>query len=252
TPPPTPAVPGVEGQGREGLPRPHPLFPGVSPRSSGSAARGWRTPPFRLIFGCGVEGDAARGGTAGGKSMAVPLHELRRLLEGRFPDAVPVTYRTAGAVATGLGELDRVLPGGGLPRGRLAAWVPGGGATAVLQAACLAAVRLGPGAAGGGGAGVVVRGVGWVGRPLARAGVGEGRGVGGWGGWGGGGGSCGGRGRWWCGGGGGRGEGVGGGRRRGGCCVRVGGGGWWCGGWRRGGRRRCGWGVRRGRGAVRW
>ena len=44
--------------------------------------------------------------------MAVPLHELRKLLEGRFPDAVPVTYRTAGAVATGLDELDRMLPGG--------------------------------------------------------------------------------------------------------------------------------------------
>jgi len=86
--------------------------------------------------------------------MAVPLQELRRLLEGRFPDAVPVTYRTAGAVATGLGELDRVLPGGGLPRGRLAAWVPGGGATAVLQAACLEAVRRGGRAAWGGGAGV--------------------------------------------------------------------------------------------------
>ena len=108
--------------------------------------------------------------------MAVPLQELRRLLEGRFPDAVPVTYRTAGAVATGLSELDRVLPGGGLPRGRLAAWVPGGGATAVLQAACLEAVRRGERAAWVDGAGMVA-GEFWRGGPLlVRPAVGEGRG----------------------------------------------------------------------------
>src|SRR5690606_12689137 len=80
------------------------------------------------------------------------LAELRKILEGRFPDAVPVTYRTAAAVATGLGALDRVLPGGGLPRGRLTAWAPGGGATAMLQAACEAAVGRGGRAAWGGGA----------------------------------------------------------------------------------------------------
>ena len=108
--------------------------------------------------------------------MAVPLQELRRLLEGRFPDAVPVTYRTAGAVGTGLGELDRVLPGGGLPRGRLAAWAPGGGATAVLQAACLEAVRRGERAAWVDGAGVVA-GEFWRGGPLlVRPAAGEGRG----------------------------------------------------------------------------
>ncbi|MFO7259805.1 MAG: hypothetical protein DIU52_001535 [bacterium] len=108
--------------------------------------------------------------------MAVPLQELRRLLEGRFPDAVPVTYRTAGAVATGLGELDRVLPGGGLPRGRLAAWVPGGGATAVLQAACLEAVRRGERAAWVDGAGMVAGEFWRVGPLLVRPAVGEGRG----------------------------------------------------------------------------
>jgi hypothetical protein len=97
--------------------------------------------------------------------MAVPLHELRRLLEGRFPDAVPVTYRTAGAVATGLGELDRMLPGGGLPRGRLTAWVPGGGATAVLQAACLATVERGERAAWVDGGGMVA-GEFWRAGPL--------------------------------------------------------------------------------------
>lgn len=79
--------------------------------------------------------------------MATQLAELRRILEGRFPNAVPVTYRTADAVATGIGVLDRVLPGGGLPRGRLAAWAPGGGATAMLQAACDAVVRRGERAA---------------------------------------------------------------------------------------------------------
>lgn len=108
--------------------------------------------------------------------MAVPLHELRRLLEGRFPDAVPVTYRTAGAVATGLGELDRVLPGGGLPRGRLAAWVPGGGATAVLQAACLAAVGRGERAAWVDGGGVVAGEFWRAGPLLVRPAAGEGRG----------------------------------------------------------------------------
>jgi len=77
---------------------------------------------------------------------ARPL-ELRELLALRFPDAVPVTYGTAGAVPTGVAALDRALPGGGLPRGRLAVWAPGGGATAVLQAACLAAVGRGERAA---------------------------------------------------------------------------------------------------------
>lgn len=108
--------------------------------------------------------------------MAVPLHELRKLLEGRFPDAVPVTYRTAGAVATGLDELDRVLPGGGLPRGRLAAWVPGGGATAVLQAACLAAVGRGERAAWVDGGGLVAGEFWRAGPLLVRPPVGDGRG----------------------------------------------------------------------------
>ncbi|HEX2093190.1 MAG TPA: hypothetical protein VHG28_12345, partial [Longimicrobiaceae bacterium] len=68
--------------------------------------------------------------------MASQLSTLRELLEQRFPGAVPVTHRTAGGVATGIAELDRVLPGGGFPRGRLSAWAPGGGATAVLRSAC--------------------------------------------------------------------------------------------------------------------
>ena len=68
---------------------------------------------------------------------------MRELLERRFPDAMPVTQRSAGAIATGIAELDRALPGSGLPRGRISTWVPGGGATAMLRAACDAVARRG-------------------------------------------------------------------------------------------------------------
>lgn len=61
---------------------------------------------------------------------------LRSLLEQRFPDATPVTHRTAEPVATGISPLDEILPNGGLPRGRLSVWLPQGGATAILTAAC--------------------------------------------------------------------------------------------------------------------
>lgn len=63
------------------------------------------------------------------------LPALRQLLEQRFPDATPLTHRTAEPVATGIGGLDRILPGGGLPRARLTVWLPRGGATAILTAA---------------------------------------------------------------------------------------------------------------------
>ncbi len=69
-------------------------------------------------------------------SASPALPDLRSLLEQRFPDATPVTHRTAEPVATGIGELDGILPNGGLPRGRLSVWMPGGGATAILRAAC--------------------------------------------------------------------------------------------------------------------
>ncbi|HUG41746.1 MAG TPA: hypothetical protein VMM12_14755 [Longimicrobiales bacterium] len=77
--------------------------------------------------------------------MAVPAEvlELRRQLEQRFPDAQPVRYGTTGAVATGVAALDAALPAGGLPRGRVTLWQPGGGATAVLRSA--AAATLGGG-----------------------------------------------------------------------------------------------------------
>jgi hypothetical protein len=63
---------------------------------------------------------------------------LRQLLEQRFPDATPVTHRTAEPVATGIEALDLILPNGGLPRGRLSVWMPQGGATAILRSACAA------------------------------------------------------------------------------------------------------------------
>ena len=75
------------------------------------------------------------------------LPQLRSLLEQRFPDATPVTHRTAEPVATGVQQLDAILPGGGLPRGRLSVWLPRGGATAVLRAACHTTVASGERAA---------------------------------------------------------------------------------------------------------
>jgi hypothetical protein len=75
------------------------------------------------------------------------LAELRSTLELRYGSTLPVAYRTAQAVGTGVAELDALLPGGGLPRGRLVAWAPGGGATAVLRSACRAALDRGERAA---------------------------------------------------------------------------------------------------------
>ncbi|HSJ25940.1 MAG TPA: hypothetical protein VK929_14785 [Longimicrobiales bacterium] len=73
---------------------------------------------------------------------------MREALERRFPDALPLGHgRTVVASGTGIGALDALLPGGGLPRGRLTLWQPGGGATAVLRSACEAAVARGERAA---------------------------------------------------------------------------------------------------------
>jgi hypothetical protein len=82
------------------------------------------------------------------------LDELRRTLEQRFPDALPPGAGTAAGVATGIEALDALLPGRGLERGRLTAWRPGGGATAVLRSACEATARRGERAALIDGAGV--------------------------------------------------------------------------------------------------
>jgi hypothetical protein len=75
------------------------------------------------------------------------VQELRQALEQRYPDAIPLGRGIAPSVATGLGRLDRLLPGGGLARGRVTLWRPGGGATAVLRAALEAVVRRGERAA---------------------------------------------------------------------------------------------------------
>jgi hypothetical protein len=72
---------------------------------------------------------------------------LRSLLEQRFPDATPLTHRTAEPVATGIQALDAILPSGGLPRGRLSVWLPQGGATAILRASCLTVASTGERAA---------------------------------------------------------------------------------------------------------
>jgi hypothetical protein len=79
--------------------------------------------------------------------MSTALHELRQQLEQRFPDALPLGRGTVAAVSTGTAALDALLPGGGLARGRLTVWRPGGGATAVLRTACETAVRRGERAA---------------------------------------------------------------------------------------------------------
>lgn len=76
-------------------------------------------------------------------SAAHDLTSLRQALERRFPDAVPLARGLAGAVSTGIGALDGLLPGGGLARGRVTLWQPGGGSTAVLRCACEAVVAAG-------------------------------------------------------------------------------------------------------------
>jgi hypothetical protein len=91
------------------------------------------------------------------KVAALPAEvlELRRQIERRFPDAQPVRAGTTGAVATGFEALDASLPAGGLPRGRVTVWRPGGGATAVLRSACGSVVAGGERAAWVDGAGVL-------------------------------------------------------------------------------------------------
>jgi hypothetical protein len=62
---------------------------------------------------------------------------LRALLIERFPDAVTLPERSIRPLPTGIDDFDRILPKGGLPRGRLVVWErQTGGATALLRAAC--------------------------------------------------------------------------------------------------------------------
>lgn len=79
--------------------------------------------------------------------MSAQVATLREVLESRFPDAIPAVYRTAGGIVTGVHALDRALPNGGLPRGRLSTWQRGVGSAALLRAACLETVRRGERAA---------------------------------------------------------------------------------------------------------
>lgn len=88
-------------------------------------------------------------------ATAPDVTTLRDLLERRFPDTQPPTHRTARPVATGVVPLDRILPSGGLPRGRLSVWAPGGGATALLRAACRSVTERGERAAWVDGAGTL-------------------------------------------------------------------------------------------------
>ncbi len=100
--------------------------------------------------------------------MATPLpalSELRQAIERRFPDALPLAHGTLAAIGTGVGAVDALLPGGGVPRGRVTSWEAGGGASAVLRAACGAVVERGERAAWIDGAGTVTAD-GWVRGPL--------------------------------------------------------------------------------------
>lgn len=81
--------------------------------------------------------------------MAAPALALKSLLAQRFPDAALLPERTTIPIPTGIAELDRVLPSGGLPRGRLVVWLgaEGAGATAFLRAACFRVLARGERAA---------------------------------------------------------------------------------------------------------
>src|SRR5690349_18700543 len=81
--------------------------------------------------------------------MSTSVAALRALIQQRFPDAAPLAggAQTAEQVATGIEALDKVLPNGGFPRGRLSVWAPQGGATAILRASCDAVVASGERAA---------------------------------------------------------------------------------------------------------
>jgi hypothetical protein len=90
---------------------------------------------------------------------------LRALINQRFPDAAPITHGSTEPVASGVAELDRILPGGGFPRGKLSIWEPSGGVSAVLRAACRATLAIGERAAWIDAAGVIT-GPAWDEGPL--------------------------------------------------------------------------------------
>ena len=98
-------------------------------------------------------------------SATAAIQGLRETLAHRYPDALPLSWRTAQAVGTGVVRLDGLLPNGGFPRGRMTVWSPGGGATAVLRSACRSVVANGERSAWVDGAGMVV-GDSWPSGPL--------------------------------------------------------------------------------------
>jgi hypothetical protein len=75
--------------------------------------------------------------------VSSPAAALQALLAERFPDALPAAQRRWSAVPTGVAELDRIFPSGGLQRGRITAWAPGLGAPALLRSALLHTVANG-------------------------------------------------------------------------------------------------------------
>src|SRR5690606_4561444 len=75
--------------------------------------------------------------------MSTAVQQLRQAQERRFPDALPLGTALAPAIGTGVPALDLMLPSGGLARGRVTTWRPGGGATGVLRMAVETAVRRG-------------------------------------------------------------------------------------------------------------
>ena len=98
-------------------------------------------------------------------TAAAHLAELRHAIEQKFPDALPLAHATVSAVGTGIAALDGLLPGAGLPRGRLTSWEAGGGTSAVLRAACGAVLAQGERSAWIDGAGTVIAD-GWRAGPL--------------------------------------------------------------------------------------
>lgn len=74
----------------------------------------------------------------------LPPAELRQALHARFPGAVLLPERSVPPLVTGFAPLDRLLPNGGLPRGRLVVWRSGGGgATAILRSTSLSLLARG-------------------------------------------------------------------------------------------------------------
>ena len=97
--------------------------------------------------------------------MPASVAALRALINQRFPDVAPITHRSTEPVASGVAELDRILPGGGFPRGKLSIWEPTGGVSAVLRTACRSTLASGERAAWIDAAGIIT-GPTWDDGPL--------------------------------------------------------------------------------------